>query len=81
MTSKIKRWGNSMAIRLPQSVVAEAGLREGMSMKMEARKGRVVLSRAGRKEVRLADLLKRWPKSQRAPEGWPDDKPRGSEAW
>jgi len=46
MKTQMVKWGNSLAVRIPKHVVAEAKLREGDSLEIEAAEGRVELRRA-----------------------------------
>ncbi|MBI2896430.1 MAG: AbrB/MazE/SpoVT family DNA-binding domain-containing protein [Deltaproteobacteria bacterium] len=55
MVVKIQRWGNSLALRLPKAVVEKAGLGEGSSLDVEAKKGQIVPRSVRR--YRLQDLL------------------------
>ena len=54
---KVARWGNSLAVRLPRSVVQELGLREGDEVHV-APSGprRINLSRDERKQQLLARI-------------------------
>ena len=54
--SQMAKWGNSLAIRIPKSVAADAGLREGDPVDVAAIKGRVIVKRA-RKVPTLHELV------------------------
>lgn len=43
MKSKIARWGNSIAVRLPREVAADVGLRPGDSVDLVAERGGVMM--------------------------------------
>jgi antitoxin MazE len=46
MKTQLVKWGNSLAVRIPKPVVAEAKMKEGDSLEIEAADGRVELRRA-----------------------------------
>jgi len=76
----VSKWGNSLAIRIPQSLAKEAKLAEGDSVAMDLdAKGRIVLSSA-RKTYRLSDLVARIsPKNLHRETDWGN--PEGKEIW
>jgi len=59
MKTTARKWGNSLAIRVPKRVAEEAGLREKDSVKIEVRKGMLVVRPYLRRVYQLEDLLKR----------------------
>ena len=56
MKAQMVKWGNSLAVRIPKPVAAEAKLKEGDSLEIEAAEGRVELRRASRMPT-LAKLV------------------------
>jgi antitoxin MazE len=60
---KVARWGNSLAVRLPRSVVEALGLREGDEVEISQRSpGDLEVSRDRRREEALARIrAARWP--------------------
>jgi antitoxin MazE len=52
---KVRRWGNSLALRLPMAVAMDAGVTEGSSVDVVASDGTIVVR--PRRRFRLADLL------------------------
>lgn len=44
--AQVVKWGNSLAVRLPKVVAAEARLKEGDAIVIEASEGRIELRRA-----------------------------------
>ena len=48
MEVQVKEWGNSQGIRLPKSVLQEAGIQMDEKLTVEAGKGRIVLYRPSR---------------------------------
>ena len=80
MNGHIGRWGNSLAIRLPQAAAQAAGLKEGHRVTIEAVRGRVTLAAEPIPEHTLKELLRGYSRRRRHPESaW--GKPRGGEAW
>jgi antitoxin MazE len=69
---RVSKWGNSLAIRLPASLVKELGLSDGDEIEIEAaRKKYLLLSREQRRE----EALKRIEASNwKLPEGWKFDR-------
>jgi antitoxin MazE len=78
--STVSKWGNSLAVRIPQSIAKEARLREGDCMALNIdREGNIVL-RAARKKYELSDLVSRiTPKNRHEETDW--GQPRGEESW
>jgi antitoxin MazE len=58
MKTKMVKWGNSLAVRIPKPVVEEAKLKEGDSLEIEAAEGRVELRRPA-KVPTLSQLISR----------------------
>ncbi|HLB93328.1 MAG TPA: AbrB/MazE/SpoVT family DNA-binding domain-containing protein [Terriglobales bacterium] len=56
MKTRMVKWGNSLAVRIPKAAVEEAKLREGDSLEIEAIEGKVELRRAT-KVPTLAQLV------------------------
>jgi antitoxin component of MazEF toxin-antitoxin module len=44
MKTTLKRWGNSLAVRIPKSILNTMGLKEGMSFEIDYRSGVIVLT-------------------------------------
>ena len=78
--TRVSKWGNSLAVRIPQSLTRAARLAEGNSVAMDLdAKGRIVLSSA-RKTYRLSDLIARISsKNLHRETDW--GKPQGKELW
>lgn len=43
MTTKVAKWGNSLALRLPKSVTENCDLSEGSTVEIEEREGGILL--------------------------------------
>ncbi|MCL7488620.1 MAG: AbrB/MazE/SpoVT family DNA-binding domain-containing protein [Desulfobulbaceae bacterium] len=59
MHMTIKKWGNSLATRIPKAVVESVDLRLDQEVNIEAVNGKIVITPIeGKKEYKLDDLLK-----------------------
>jgi len=45
MTTKIQKWGNSLAVRLPREMVRKLRLREGSDVAVEEERNRITIIR------------------------------------
>lgn len=79
-TTKLARWGNSLALRLPKAVAEDARLREGHPVTVRvAGKGSVVIEPA-RRRFKLKELVSRINRKNRHQEVvW--GRPLGKEMW
>jgi len=80
MQTVVKKWGNSLALRLPHSMAADLQLKEGATVTMTVEDHSLVV-KPSRKRYRLADLLAQMGgKKKKHPEvDW--GKPEGDEVW
>lgn len=79
MRTRISKWGNSLALRLPKPFMDELGLGEGAEVEITVRDGQLVLSAAGR-EYALKELVDGITAENRHKEtDW--GRPRGREVW
>lgn len=79
MQTSIAKWGNSLALRLPRHIVAEAKLKEGSTVTIEIKDDALLITPV-RKKYKLGDLLAKMKTSRRHVEtDWGE--PRGEEAW
>jgi antitoxin MazE len=58
MKTRVQKWGNSLALRIPKSFAVEAGIREDASVEMSLQGGRLVIQPLPEKRLTLGDLLK-----------------------
>jgi len=56
MTTKIKKWGNSLAIRLPKKTVDFLGLKEGSLVGFDYDKNQITIKPKKEKEYTLKEL-------------------------
>jgi antitoxin MazE len=83
MRTQVRKWGNSLAIRIPSDLARESGVAEGSEVYLVASRRRLVVSPA-RPRVRLGDLLRAISEDNLPGNGWPDDQdapPLGREVW
>ena len=77
MRARVSKWGNSLAIRLPQAAAKSLHVREGEHVELSIKHDRLEI-RAARPRYRLADLL-----AEITPDDQPellDSPPLGEEA-
>ena len=58
MQTKIQKWGNSLAIRIPQAFVKEARVAYGATVDLTVDDGKIVIDPHVGPTYRLEDLLK-----------------------
>lgn len=79
MNATIQKWGNSLAVRIPQAVARQIGVADGDAVRMEVSADRIVL-RPAKPSYRLADLVRRIRPGNRPGEtDW--GQPAGKEVW
>ena len=77
MRARLSKWGNSLAIRLPQAAVKSLRVHEGEQVELTIRDDRLEI-RAARPRYRLDDLIRQiTPDNQPEPMDFP---PVGEEA-
>ena len=59
MNQHVKKWGNSLAVRIPAAISSELGLKEDDSVEVRVEDGRVVIEKKHRKYPTLDELLER----------------------
>jgi antitoxin MazE len=58
MKTRIQRWGNSLALRIPKSFAIQAGLHDGAAVDLSLVRGRLVVESAQPQRLRLEELLR-----------------------
>jgi len=78
--TRISKWGNSLAVRIPQAIAKEARLSEGDYLAMDLdREGSIIL-RSTRRTYELSELVSRITSKNRHREtDW--GRPQGKESW
>jgi len=58
MQTRIQKWGNSLAVRIPAPFVKEAQIAYGSAVDLSVEDGKIVIAPHPEPEYRLEDLLK-----------------------
>lgn len=80
MISRILKWGNSLAVRIPKAFADEMNVAEGASILMAVEENALVITPVREKERILADLLA-GVRDDNIHEEWENDLPAGEEEW
>ena len=59
MRSTVRKWGNSLAVRIPRSFAEEVGIADDSAVELELEEGKIVLSPVRRSGPTLTELLSR----------------------
>lgn len=78
MSAKIQKWGNSLGIRIPKSVIEKANLDENSEVEIENKDGAIIIF-PRQKKVILANLLSQITKKNLQHED--EYKTEGNEVW
>lgn len=86
MQVTIKKWGNSLAARIPKAVADSAGLHLDQAVDIEAVNGKIVITPIeAERKYSLEDLLRQCRpeamKIDREDQEWLDEEPAGREVW
>ena len=57
MQTKIKKWGNSLALRIPKLLASDANLKLNKMVDLSIDKGSIIITPIGEKEYSLEKLL------------------------
>ncbi|MBU1052236.1 MAG: AbrB/MazE/SpoVT family DNA-binding domain-containing protein [Proteobacteria bacterium] len=57
MQTKIQKWGNSLALRIPKSFAIDANLRQNETVDLSIDKEKIIITLIGKKEYSLDELL------------------------
>lgn len=80
MKTKIQKWGNSLAVRLPKSVVEQKSLAEGEGVSVVIKEGVIVIEQLSKPKYTLDELLAHiTPENLHKETDW--GKPAGKEIW
>jgi antitoxin MazE len=78
--SRLAKWGNSLAVRLPRRIVETARLREGDALNLSVGKGGAVVMRPAHRKYRLEELVSGiTPRNRHDETDW--GAPVGKEPW
>lgn len=78
MYTTIQKWGNSQAVRLPKGLLEAASLRENDQVELSAETDCIIIRRAGKKHMTLAERVADYHGDYLCKE-WDTGKPRGNE--
>ena len=85
MQMTIKKWGNSLATRIPKSVVESVGLQLDQEVDIEAVNGKIIITPVKTTEYSLKDLLDQCKpetmKLTQEDQEWLNTPPVGEEIW
>ncbi len=57
MKTRIQKWGNSLALRIPKSFATEAGIEQDSSVELSLNKGKLIIVSSQRPKFTLKQLL------------------------
>jgi antitoxin MazE len=78
--TRVAKWGNRLAIRIPQWLAREARLAEGDRLTLNLAADGSIILRSTRRKYELRELVSRInTRNRHAETGW--GKPAGKEAW
>ena len=78
--TQIAKWGNSLAIRIPQTVAKDAGLAEGDQLELKVNKQGQIVLRPAKPRYKLSELLAGvTPQNLHGETDW--GQPVGKEVW
>jgi len=80
MKSRVQKWGNSLAVRIPKSFAEEAGLCADADVDLSLRKGAIVVQPIAPKPLTLQELL-RGVTDENIPGEWDTGPAMGKELW
>jgi len=78
--SRVSKWGNSLAVRIPLAIARQASLGEGDCVTVALERNGGIVLRPARRKYELSDLVSRITQKNRHPEtDW--GRPLGEESW
>jgi antitoxin MazE len=80
MVTKIQKWGNSLALRIPKALAEEAGLEQGKPVDVRYVNGELRIRKRRRKRYDLDEMLASVPDDYDEGE-WDTGPAVGSEVW
>ena len=58
MKTRVRKWGNSLALRIPRSFATEAGLGENSAVELSLREGQLIVRPLGAESPTLEELVR-----------------------
>jgi antitoxin MazE len=80
MKTRVQKWGNSLALRIPKSFAAEAGLHANGAVELSLVEGVLVVQPVAALAPTLDELL-RGITEENIPGEWQTGPPAGKEVW
>ncbi len=80
MKVRVQKWGNSLALRIPKSFAAEAGLRADTPVELSLCEGKLIIQPLSRSLLTLEELL-RGVTDENRPGEWDTGPAVGKEVW
>lgn len=80
MQARIKKWGNSLALRIPKSFALNANLKQNELVDLSIDKENIIITPIGQKEYSLDELLENVSESNLHGE-FDTGEPVGKESW
>jgi len=80
MRTKVRKWGNSLGVRIPKAFAEEAAVGEGSAVDVSVSEGRIVVTPVAARRYTLETLLAGVTTDNRHAE-LTTGRPRGREAW
>jgi antitoxin MazE len=80
MKTRIQKWGNSLALRIPKSFAAETGLREDTPIELSLVEGKLIVQPLSNEPLTLDELL-RGITDQNLHDEWDTGPAVGKEIW
>jgi antitoxin MazE len=80
MKTRVQKWGNSLAVRIPKSFAAEVGLQADAAVELSVVEGRLVVRPVTPPRLTLEELL-RGVTDENLPGEWETGPPVGKEVW
>jgi antitoxin MazE len=80
MKTRVQKWGNSLALRIPKAFATEAGLRAGTAVELSLVDGTLVVQPVGPQTLTLDELL-RGITDDNIPGEWDTGAAVGKELW
>ena len=76
----VSKWGNSLAVRIPQAIAKQARLNEGDPVTLALENDGSIVLRSTRKRYELAELVSKiTPENRHGETDWGE--PQGEEPW
>ncbi len=80
MKTRVQKWGNSLALRIPKSFAEEAGLRSNATVELSLVDGALVVQPLAPQPITLEELL-RGVTDDNLPGEWRTGPAAGKEVW